>query len=1093
MEGEEFPTKNEDLEGFWDMLMLQVVQVHELFEQIERLKNAKWQEVCPVTINPKPSSWSTSRRTKMSKNSKPSNGILDPNHPNQSKKSKYYSTNSRNQLELKVETLEKLHLDNTKIFETNLRKFFINSKSDIRRLHSRTFKFFDECRNRSNPENSDEQQFKPNFMGLKSQLPNFFGIKVPYDEVKNKVSILGHCAAFPVKCNAADSLEKNFENRYFSYSENNESFPQIKPELIFEMHATKNSQNIENLRTKSHCLIDKGKKITVHFLIKDKFYSRSLKTQRDSSVSSKKEFSSQRPMSTSPLVKSPANPILERRKAYCSSLYKNKSLNNELTNMSSRLKVNSSVSFKKETPEKKNWCKTSLRSRSLDSRQKSKHSVTFLDDRKLDVKTAFEKNFSTETCRKDSFGCVSSKYSEPNHFLSLEKKSSLIKSKKLKSTQPVLCIKNISSLESNLKCKIQKAFKKKEGNFKSNLQSHIPVHTLAALKKMSSRICMRDKIINYPKVTINKFSSKGGFFEKSRCRRYFHKSGIREGKGQRSVNLLGSKTLLKSPETEVLQSNRKEDKCSNSDFKTPRISKLRPPSSCVKKHNLSFRDDSKNRFSSSKSVETDKCKENQIQSLNLNRIEQTSNMRSSSFSPRKNQNSETRLIERNSRSLEREPIDGRDDNINREIKYSALISENPEILSLNIRSVSTRRKMDLSTSFTSTATVTIKRSLKSIKTNSLECEDKVEIKSHNTVTNLKSKNLWTKDRRYYTVHGRKKDMSVEKKEDFLATEKCEQSKNFTRQKKLSVVTNVWPNLNSCDENSLSDKTKPQEKTTKVAGSRSIVSSKCVSKSSKKNSKNFPNDSKKTRQLIKKCMNLSCFSNVSKLNKMKKYDTKRKAELIINSLIKSHNSKFMPDNVDNRHQEVLTTEDEDAKNQNDVVKLLNMRVAEESLVDLQMRILLEKKKTLRRFVSNVIPCQNSEMKKNKLKQRSRSTTRSLASFSDSETGLMRVALETSRIIRSKCNVKGMFNPNREENNCHYQLASKTIRSFIESLENVSTRVNVRRVCNFFKSNKTLCRLSLYLYVYGMLSLILILLKINSCKYCFLGNKILYNLN
>ncbi|XP_039309528.1 uncharacterized protein LOC105196174 isoform X2 [Solenopsis invicta] len=43
--GEEFPTTNEDLAGFWDMVMLQVVQVNELFDQIENLRKSQWQEV----------------------------------------------------------------------------------------------------------------------------------------------------------------------------------------------------------------------------------------------------------------------------------------------------------------------------------------------------------------------------------------------------------------------------------------------------------------------------------------------------------------------------------------------------------------------------------------------------------------------------------------------------------------------------------------------------------------------------------------------------------------------------------------------------------------------------------------------------------------------------------------------------------------------------------------------------------------------------------------------------------------------------------------------------------------------------------------
>ncbi|KAK0091859.1 hypothetical protein PV326_002599 [Microctonus aethiopoides] len=52
MPGEEFPTTNEDLAGFWDMVMLQVVQVNNLFEHINRLKNSQWQEVRSVATVP---------------------------------------------------------------------------------------------------------------------------------------------------------------------------------------------------------------------------------------------------------------------------------------------------------------------------------------------------------------------------------------------------------------------------------------------------------------------------------------------------------------------------------------------------------------------------------------------------------------------------------------------------------------------------------------------------------------------------------------------------------------------------------------------------------------------------------------------------------------------------------------------------------------------------------------------------------------------------------------------------------------------------------------------------------------------------------
>ncbi|XP_057328687.1 uncharacterized protein LOC130669686 isoform X1 [Microplitis mediator] len=43
--GEVFPTTDEDLAGFWDMVMLQVVQVNDIFDHLEKLRNSQWQEV----------------------------------------------------------------------------------------------------------------------------------------------------------------------------------------------------------------------------------------------------------------------------------------------------------------------------------------------------------------------------------------------------------------------------------------------------------------------------------------------------------------------------------------------------------------------------------------------------------------------------------------------------------------------------------------------------------------------------------------------------------------------------------------------------------------------------------------------------------------------------------------------------------------------------------------------------------------------------------------------------------------------------------------------------------------------------------------
>ncbi|XP_076180106.1 uncharacterized protein LOC143153127 [Ptiloglossa arizonensis] len=62
--GEEFPTTNEDLAGFWDMVMLQVVQVNELFDHIEKLRNSQWQEIVPEkkSVAVVPQNGSTTKR-----------------------------------------------------------------------------------------------------------------------------------------------------------------------------------------------------------------------------------------------------------------------------------------------------------------------------------------------------------------------------------------------------------------------------------------------------------------------------------------------------------------------------------------------------------------------------------------------------------------------------------------------------------------------------------------------------------------------------------------------------------------------------------------------------------------------------------------------------------------------------------------------------------------------------------------------------------------------------------------------------------------------------------------------------------------------
>ncbi|XP_044740433.1 uncharacterized protein LOC123301659 [Chrysoperla carnea] len=61
IEGEPFPTTAEDLQGFWDMVMLQINQVNDLFKDLDELRENNW----IVEIKPKKSSDLTKTRSKL--------------------------------------------------------------------------------------------------------------------------------------------------------------------------------------------------------------------------------------------------------------------------------------------------------------------------------------------------------------------------------------------------------------------------------------------------------------------------------------------------------------------------------------------------------------------------------------------------------------------------------------------------------------------------------------------------------------------------------------------------------------------------------------------------------------------------------------------------------------------------------------------------------------------------------------------------------------------------------------------------------------------------------------------------------------------
>ncbi|XP_066143048.1 uncharacterized protein [Euwallacea fornicatus] len=61
--GEVFPTTNQDLQGFWDMVMLQVDQVDNLFKEINRLRENNWKEETPKTVEIMSNGTSKPRKT----------------------------------------------------------------------------------------------------------------------------------------------------------------------------------------------------------------------------------------------------------------------------------------------------------------------------------------------------------------------------------------------------------------------------------------------------------------------------------------------------------------------------------------------------------------------------------------------------------------------------------------------------------------------------------------------------------------------------------------------------------------------------------------------------------------------------------------------------------------------------------------------------------------------------------------------------------------------------------------------------------------------------------------------------------------------
>lgn len=78
-EGDPFKTTEQDLSGFWDMVLLQVEDVNKHFEEIEQLRQNGWNEIktsleiCPESATPSSSSKPSGTRTRMQKSNSATN------------------------------------------------------------------------------------------------------------------------------------------------------------------------------------------------------------------------------------------------------------------------------------------------------------------------------------------------------------------------------------------------------------------------------------------------------------------------------------------------------------------------------------------------------------------------------------------------------------------------------------------------------------------------------------------------------------------------------------------------------------------------------------------------------------------------------------------------------------------------------------------------------------------------------------------------------------------------------------------------------------------------------------------------------------
>lgn len=1059
------------------MLMLQVVQINELFEQIERSRKSQWQEVCQENSN--------SNSTKCRKKSKIFNPLKGITFPKLLKIPKGYPNDSQNQLDLAVGLNEKFSQEITENFASKLQNStFLDSKRDIRLLSSISFERnlysenFSECMNDGNIDKVNDSSL----LRLTPESENSF-----YQEsAKSNIS------------------EENFDENEINCAEARNVLSQMENNFNLRMLRSNKRENIRNQR-KNVNFPDKNKSFSADFndQLLDPTNSRKSLSSRFSSMESLNTENSNknickvnrsRGRSFSPEEKTIGDTITEGKKSH----HSDKSFHG----------------------------KPSLRSRSLESRRKSKLNVTFADESVFDV-ISYDENYLSEDEEKESTDSSTLEDSE-DHYLSLddsekhnylldEKEESLIDND-LNRTQSLFRLQNIDFQSPILEVPENES----DLNLKSNCESF-------QVKAIAFTIPINDS----PTSEINKFDPN----EKQNLRKS-------EKIPERKAKNLNAKSSENSKlEKNDFQNDKKRDKSTKL-----RISRLRPPSSYGKKENQT------EGVNSSFNSKTDSTKElNKKESLSnekkINKDKLTSNKNSgkeeskATLASKRNQE----MTKRISRSTERKSIEKDKDKPRKPTKVASLLP---------------KRQIDSLKSLNSNETVIIKSrnpNLENLKKsenyekNFTEISEKTpeDMKSKKLFFNKKSKVEDTSNSRSGSLERKKNSLKkrvidslnklkpkslidkrdpspIKKMEEKIETNKKMEEKNLVKkvdekniairkvdekntviekdQKNLiklneksvennsSIATNIWRNVDSpCNER--------KNRINQNSAKRSRVCSKSVSQSilQTPNVSNFPRYSKEAqRLLIKKYTKPVTISNASKFDK--KYNMKKRE----NTKDVKINRDLNLLNKGEPNQLVKVQKSGNTNFINCFKSIVNGNLTD-NIRD--MGIVSEVNKNF------MIPLENSNFQDIQMRQSRSHNSISLASFCESETSMTRVVLETSQIIQSNSKIEEHFFANvlkrtneecsllkfnrrqpsnrentmieirRDENYGYLKFPSINIKSDAEA-KNFNSHINVRHACDFLKSNRTLCRLSLYLYIYGMLSIILIFLKINPCKYCFL---------